>query len=151
MNIWNGIKKFFSLSDETQSLTRKMKHGQRPATPLTPEERDKKDLYREQYEKDVSALHDSLTLISEDQEQNCISFIKSKQISSTPLTENEIRYIALNCDFTLNDEMDPDPRLVAAINFAINLHTLKVKEMISEKVEDIVSMVDRHKEKSNVK
>lgn len=137
MNIWKGIKSFFSVADESKAnLTRKMKHGQRPYAVLTPEEREKQQKDRAEYENDVVRIHNSLngiaTGIDVEETTDAIAFMKSKQVSTTPLTDNEIRYIAKNCDFPLDNNFDVDPRLVEAITFAVNLHAVKTKQRVDE-------------------
>lgn len=133
MNIWKGIKSFFSVADESKAnLTRKMKHGQRPYAVLTPEEREKQQKDRAEYENDVVRIHNSLNGIDVEETTDAIAFMKSKQVSTTPLTDNEIRYIAKNCDFPLDNNFDVDPRLVEAITFAVNLHAVKTKQRVDE-------------------
>lgn len=153
MNVLKAIKSFFTIADESKTpLSRKMKHASRPAVLETPEEKENTRLSNLEYERDANRIYNDLrVLATEGADKDAVAFIKSKQISTTPLTENEIRYIALNCDFVLDNNLEPDPRLVAAINFAVNLHAIKVKDMITEKVDDIVKMVDKHAQETEVK
>lgn len=131
--IWKAIKSFFTLPDESKNkISRKMKHGTRPAVPDTAETKLQKGQIHINYENEINHIFDEISEAADKNgEANAIAFIKSRQISGTPLTANEIKYIAVNCDFSLQNG-EPDPRLVEVINFAINLHAIKTQDKVNE-------------------
>lgn len=128
--ILKAIKAFFSIPDESKNkLGRKMKHGARPAVPDTADTKLQKSQTHLEYEKEINSIYNELSEAAGD--ANAVAFAKSRQISATPLTDNEIKYIAVNCDFSLQNG-EPDPRLVEAINFAVNLHAIKTQTRVNE-------------------
>lgn len=131
--IWKAIKSFFTLPDESKNkINRKMKHSTRPGIPDTAETKLQKGQIHINYENEISNIFDE---ISQAADQNgaadAVAFVKSRQITGTPLTANEIKYIAVNCDFSLQNG-EPDPRLVEVINFAVNLHAIKTQDKVNE-------------------
>ncbi len=128
------LKSLFSVPDESKTkLGKKTMHTApgRSNSKVNTQLKVEAGVQHVQYEKDIQRIHQEIGEITGRQEQDVVAFVKSKQITSTPLTEAEIKYIAANCEFSLRNG-EPDPRVVEAINFAINLHAVKVQHTVSD-------------------